>query len=158
MPEPFQGLLPSVIDRLIDPDSEGTVGRYGYTLQQMTLAVRRDLEDLLNTRMTSAGIPREFVEVHRSIVGYGLPDFASVNAATPEERGRIGSLIEAIVSRYEPRLRDVRVTVLDEDTPSERSVRFQIEARLAVDPAPEVEFETVLELLSGRASVESKGG
>jgi type VI secretion system protein ImpF len=156
MPEPSQGLLPSVIDRLIDPESEGTTSRFGYDVTQMTHAVRRDLEDLLNTRQTNAGIPEAFVEVHRSILGYGLPDFASVNASTPEERDRIGRVIETVIARYEPRLRDVRVRVLDTDVVSERTVRFQVEARLAVDPAPEVEFETVLELLSGRTSVESR--
>ena len=50
MPDPFQGLMPSVLDRLIDAESAGTPTRQGYTLSQMEDAVRRDLEDLLNTR------------------------------------------------------------------------------------------------------------
>lgn len=157
MAEQFQGLLPSILDRLTDPTSAGTSGRLGYTLLQMTQAVRRDLEELLNTRQTNAGIPPHFVEVHRSIVGYGLPDFTAVNASTPSERARIGRIVETLISRYEPRLRDVRVTLVDTDDQNDRTVRFRIDARLAVDPAPEVEFETVLELLSGRTSVEAKG-
>ncbi len=34
-----------------------------------------------------------------------------------------------------------------------RRVRFHIEARLAVDPCPEVAFDTVLELTTGRATI-----
>ena len=36
---------------------------------------------------------------------------------------------------------------------NDRSVRFRIEARLSVDPAPEVAFDTVLELTTGHYSV-----
>ena len=36
---------------------------------------------------------------------------------------------------------------------AERRVRFRIDARLCVDPAPEVAFDTVLELMTGHYSV-----
>jgi predicted component of type VI protein secretion system len=39
----------------------------------------------------------------------------------------------------------------------ERTVRFHINARLTVDPAPEVAFETVLELMTGHTSVQRSG-
>ena len=39
-----QGLMPSIIDRLIDPGSGGTAWRRGYGLEQMIQAVQRDLE------------------------------------------------------------------------------------------------------------------
>ena len=55
--DPHQGLMPSLLDRLIDPDAEGTVGRHGYDLQQVIDAVRRDLEDLLNTHPSYTDIP-----------------------------------------------------------------------------------------------------
>jgi len=50
--DPLQALMPSVLDRLIDPDSAGTVARRGYGVKQMTDAVRRDLliEQLLKCR------------------------------------------------------------------------------------------------------------
>jgi type VI secretion system protein ImpF len=156
MADQFQGLLPSILDRLIDPDTETGGKRLGYTLLQMIHAVRRDLEELLNTRQTNAGIPKHFTEVHGSIVGYGLPDFSTVNAATAVERERIGGVVGAIIARFEPRLRDVKVTLIENQDQTDRTVRFRIDARLAVDPAPEVEFETVLELLSGRTSVEAR--
>ena len=51
-----QGLMPSILDRLIDPDSAGTDARRGYGLTQMLEVIRRDLEDLLNTRQSIADI------------------------------------------------------------------------------------------------------
>src|SRR5207302_10361531 len=81
-----QGLMPSIIDRLIDPESGGTAWRRGYGVEQMMGAVRRDLEDLLNTRQTSKGISDQFVETRRSIIGYGLPDRLSLDATHPRQR------------------------------------------------------------------------
>ena len=75
-----QPLLPSMLDRLIDPESAGTAWRRGYGIHQMIDAVRRDLEDLLNTRQSHQGMPEEFVELQRSIATYGLPDFSSIDA------------------------------------------------------------------------------
>ena len=145
--------MPSILDRLTDPTSGGTVARRGYSIEKMVDAVQRDLNELLNTRQSHSGLAADFVEVHRSIVGYGLPDLVSLNAITPQEREEIGRLIEDCVSRFEPRLRDVRATMLDAGDDRVRTVRFRIEARLCVDPAPEVAFDTILELATGHYSV-----
>jgi type VI secretion system protein ImpF len=148
-----QALMPSIVDRLIDPDSGGTLWRRGYGPEQMMDAVRRDLEDLLNTRQSHVGLSRDFVETHHSIVGYGLPDLTSLNAITQQQREEIGRLIEDVVMRFEPRLRDVRATLVDSDADKNRMLRFRVDARLCLDPAPEVAFDTVLELISGHYTV-----
>ena len=148
-----QGLMPSLIDRLIDPDSGGTAWRRGYGLEQMSDAVRRDLEDLLNTRQTQTEAVNAFPEVANSIVAFGLPDLVSLNSVTPQQRAEIGRLIETIVFRFEPRLKDVRASMIDEGDSKERKIRFRIDARLCVDPAPEVAFDTMLELTTGHYSV-----
>lgn len=148
-----QGLMPSLLDRLIDPDSEGTVARRGYSIEQMYRTVQRDLEDLLNTRHTAYGVPEEYVELHRSVYGYGLPDLVSLNQLTDSERGRIASVIEQVIDRFEPRLKNVRVTIISDETGKQTTVRFHIQARLALDPAPEVAFDTVLELTTGHYDV-----
>jgi type VI secretion system protein ImpF len=154
--EANQALQPSIIDRLIDPDSGGTSWRRGYSVEQMTVAVRRDLEDLLNTRRSSGGIAEEREELHNSIVGYGLPDLVSLNAITAEQRREIGALIEDTISRFEPRLKDVRATLIGDADQKERSIRFHVDARLTVDPCPEVAFDTVLQLSTGQYSVTEK--
>jgi type VI secretion system protein ImpF len=78
-------------------------------------------------------------------VGYGLPDFTSVPVTTPQQRQEIANALEATVVRYEPRLRDVRVVPLDADAAKQTMLRFRIEARLTVEPGPEVAFDTVTE-------------
>jgi type VI secretion system protein ImpF len=152
-----QGLMPSLLDRLIDPESSGTVARRGYGVEQMTEAVRRDLTELLNTRQSHDGLSPEFDELHRSILAYGLPDLTSLSAVTPEERRQIGRLIERIIELFEPRLRDVRATVLDPSDSRERTIRFRVDARLCLEPAPEVAFDTILELSTGQYAVQTSG-
>jgi type VI secretion system protein ImpF len=152
--DPNLGLMPSILDRLIDPESQGTVWRQGYGIDQMVEAVQRDLEELLNTRQSHLGLPVEYGEVLNSIVGYGLPDLTSLNALTLPQREEIGRVLEATVAKYEPRLRDIRATMLDPGDGKQRTVRFRIDARLCIDPAPEVSFETIMELTTGRHSVQ----
>ena len=61
-----QLLLPSVLDRLIDQDpqvrQEAARGR-SQLLKEMKLAVRRDLENLLNTRVRCVPWPAELTEL-----------------------------------------------------------------------------------------------
>ena len=148
-----QGLMPSIIDRLIDPESAGTVARYGYGVAQMTEAVRRDLEDLLNTRRAEHEVADAFPEVQRSVVNYGLPEVVSMPALTTDQRVQIGRELERAIAYFEPRLRDVRARIVSGLNIVDRAVKFHIEGRLRVDPAPDVEFETVLELSTGRSTV-----
>jgi type VI secretion system protein ImpF len=144
-----------VLDRLIDPESSGTAWRRGYGVEQMEAAVRRDLEDLLNTHQPISHIPEAFAEVQNSIIAYGLPDLTSFNAATPQQCEAIGRTIEAIIARYEPRLRDVRAALIPSDSEKNREVRFRVEAKLSLDPAPDVAFDTILELSTGHCSVKA---
>jgi type VI secretion system protein ImpF len=146
--------MPSIMDRLIDPESSGTSWRRGYGVEQMVFAVQRDLEDLLNTRQTHMGLPAEYAELHHSVYAYGLPDLTSLNAITSQQREDIGRVIESVVSTFEPRLRDVRAFMVETGGEEfERTVRFRVEARLNVDPHPEIAFDTILELSTGHYSV-----
>ena len=52
-----QGMTPSLLDRLLDPESEGTAWRSGYGLEEMMEVVRRDVESLLNTHRPGTPIP-----------------------------------------------------------------------------------------------------
>lgn len=151
-----QGLMPSLLDRLVDPDSEGTSWMRGYSPRQMLEAVRRDLEDLFNTHQSAIDIPREYTEVHDSIAGYGLPDLPSVYAVGGSGRRDMGQLLAEVIARFEPRLKDVRVVMIESQGGLPQA-RFHIEGRLNVEPSPEVAFETVLELTTGQASIRSDG-
>ncbi len=146
-----QALTPSILDRLIDPESSGTAARSGYGIEQVILAVRRDLEDLLNTHRAIIALPEEFREIRTSPVGYGIPDFGSLPTSTVQQRDSIGRMVEEIIGRFEPRLREVTVHVIDNKRGGDQhlSVRFQIEARLRIEPYPDISFETVMELTTG---------
>jgi type VI secretion system protein ImpF len=152
-----QALMPSLKDRLLDPDSTGTRGLPGYDLHQILESVREDLEELLNTRCSHKVAEDQHPELSRSIVSYGLPDFASADTSTPGRQEAIGRLIEEIIARHEPRLRNVRATRVTTRALELRAL-FHIDAELCVDPSPEVAFETVLELTTGHACVRERGG
>jgi type VI secretion system protein ImpF len=155
-----QQLMPTILDRLVDPEMVGAGAQWGYTISQMIDAVRRDVEELLNTRQSHQGLPDEFVETHRSILAYGLPDFSSMNVHKSKRIEEMGEMIESIIGLFEPRLRNIRaipVAAADgKQSKEEARVRFNIEATLFVDPFPEVGFSTVVELLSGQASIALK--
>jgi type VI secretion system protein ImpF len=134
----------------MDPESAGTAAMTGYTVEQMYRAVVEDLNDLLNTIHTGRDIPPDLPECRDSILAYGLPDLASVEAISADQRAAIGSAIKAAVERFEPRLSNVRVTLLQpEEDAVRRSIKFRVDARLTVDPAPAVAFDTILEMGSG---------
>ncbi len=157
MPRPnFDSTTPSLLDRLLDPDSGGTIDRRGYSLEQTIAAVRRDLESLLNARKGVLELPAEFTELQTSVENYGLPDFGSLATSTRQHHDAVGRLIELAIKRFEPRLRDVRVRLVQEGAAGERlALKFQVESRLKVEPYPDVSFETVLELTTGIASIKT---
>ena len=147
--------MPSLKDRLFDPDSMGTRGRPGYTLRQIIDSVRDDLEDLLNTRRSFSVPETKYAEVARSIVNYGVPDLISLGAATPSKQEEVAHIIEEIITLHEPRLRNVRARLVRARA-LELRVLFHVDAELRVDPCPAVAFETVVELTTGHASIRER--
>jgi len=148
------GLRASLLDRLIDPDSDGTSSQPGCTLEQMIDSVRRDLEDLLNTHQSLMEIPVEFAEVRNSIVTFGLPDLSSYQSTKTDITSRVGERIEAAIARFEPRLRDVRALPIRDSEETQLKLKFEIHATLRVDPSPEVSFVTILKLSTGETSIQ----
>ncbi len=156
MPPPnAKMLMPSFFDRLLEAGQDSH-GPQGYSLEQMISALRADLEDLLNTRQSQSLSTCIYPEVRRSILAYGLPDLNSIPEISGAASDSISSIIEAQVTLFEPRLRNVRAFIIEEEGENTRRVRFHIEGKLNVDPAPEVGFETVLELSTGHATIETK--
>ena len=157
-PQLQRGLQPSLLDRLLDPEAAGTAILSGYTVEKMVLAVRRDLEDLLNAVHPFHSFPANFPETRDSVVTYGLPDLASTQAISADQRAAIGRAIAQAVRQNEPRLKTVKVTILTQDEDlTKMSVRFRVEARLTVDPAPDVAFDTILEMGTGKYEVRRAG-
>jgi type VI secretion system protein ImpF len=150
----------SVLDRLLRTDRRWDGNRpvgWRESLEVAKKSLLRDLQWLLNTRQISdpAGPPFEFLS--RSMYNYGIPDIASLSADSSETAGRLVRLIERAVEDFEPRLSDVRVTLAESGSKSDRRVEFLIEASMRVEPDPErVEFDTVLEVTSGKFALSTR--
>jgi type VI secretion system protein ImpF len=150
-------VTPSVLDRLLDFEPELTrepMASRAKSLRQLKLAVRRDLEWLLNTRRVATEIPADLKEVTRSVANYGLPDFSGLSIESPAEQKRMRREIQETIATFEARLENVVVT-LEPKRDTERALRFRIDARLKIEPAPEpVTFDTVLQLGSGQYEIQ----
>lgn len=142
-------ITPSVLDRLLDdrPEQKAEAPASRQTsLRILKQAVKRDLEWLLNTRANATDVPEGLPEVNRSLATFGLPDFSSWNVRGGRDQEDLRRTIEDVVARFEPRLEGVQVT-LETMSEVDRTVRFRIDARLRVEPAPEpVTFDSVLQL------------
>ncbi len=112
------------------------------------------MEDLLNTRQTALG-PEG---LNRSIFAFGFPELTTLDVITPEQKLELGRIIEQTISYFEPRLRDILVTLTVGDKEDhERALAFRIDARLAVEPYDDVSFQTILEISTGHYKVEESG-
>jgi type VI secretion system protein ImpF len=142
-------ITPSVLDRLLDDRPEEKLeapASRQTNLRILKQAVKRDLEWLLNTRANVTDIAEGLPELNRSLATFGLPDFSSWNVRGGGDQETLRRTIEDAVARFEPRLEAVQVT-LETMSEVDRTVRFRIEARLRVEPAPEpVTFDSVLQL------------
>lgn len=119
------------------------------------IAVQRDVEWLLNTRRTIVRIGPEHAEVRASVHEFGITDTTGVPVGTAEGRNRLVEEIRDAISRFEPRLMNVRVSMGEASQVKSPQVRFTIQATLRMDPSPEqVVFDTVLEIASGTYAVE----
>ena len=81
-------LVPSVLDRLLghEPGAENPYGNRTQLLRHLKASLRRDLENLLNTRCRCGSFPAEYKELQRSLVNYGIPDFTGANVADATSR------------------------------------------------------------------------
>lgn len=142
----------SVLDRLLDVEPKSRVEApltHSKSLAQLKLAVRRDLENLLNARCNPAPVPESSVETQSSVYSYGVPDITEISQNFLYEKDRLLGEIERAVRLFEPRLDGAKVAILP-TTGNERVLRFVIEGMLRIDPAPEhVVFDAALELTSG---------
>jgi type VI secretion system protein ImpF len=110
----------------------------------------RSLEDLLNTRRGELLVPPEFREVSFSVLNFGLPDFTLYNLRHPSDQLRLRTEIEQAVQTFEPRLRNVLVT-LDEWDEVRPVLRFILTATVVGKDAERepLLLETELHLESG---------
>jgi type VI secretion system protein ImpF len=147
----MKGYTPGLFDRLLGVPNR-TVGKGAnhnmaqrMTIEELKDTVARDLESLLNTRSC---IPEEslkaYPECSRSMVTYGLGDFADLCLSSPSDRAAICASIEKTIGCHEPRLRKVRAR-LDAQGEFVNRLNFSITAVLVASVSQEpVNFDAVL--------------
>ena len=161
-PAPDLAVTQPLLDRLIDNDpkspADSPVSR-AQSVRLLKISVRRDLEWLLNTRRNPEEAPDSMKELSQSLYNYGLPDFSSFSVNAPRDRDRLLLELEDALALFEPRLRDVRVSLIEAPAGYSRMLRFQIEGMLVMDPVAErVSFDTTLQLNSGEYQVRGEAG
>ena len=144
-----QPLVPSVLDRLLDDDpgaSAEPARNRSQMLRELKLAVRRDIESLLNARRRNVVIPPGLPELANSLLTYGIPDFSGTGPATDDQRDAFCRMLETVIRQGEPRLLRVSVELAGDPNETDRTLRFRIDALLRADPSPEpVIFDSTLE-------------
>jgi len=147
--EQMTGYTPTILDRLA-PRNEDT--GFVTAADSMEAAVLRDLEMLLNTRREEFLIPSEFEETAGSIVNFGIPDLGKCGSLrSGPEQTQLCRWIEEAIRRFEPRLCNVAVRVIDRElvTPV---LRFRVEAK-AEYSATRMSFELGLKRDNGTLAV-----
>jgi len=142
-----QLLVPSLLDRLLDDDPDviqELPASRSQRIRELKKSVRRDLEQLLNTRVCLRVIPEDCEELRTSLFNYGIPDFGGSSASSPEQHEELRNRVEDVIRRFESRFKFVRVELVQDDRQVlQRTIRFKIEGVLHAEPAPEpVSFES----------------
>jgi len=151
-------LRASILDRLLDNDPNNNVEvdpDQHQKLKDLRNSVRRDLENLLNTRFRMLEPDNQYKELQKSLLNYGLPDLATVNIADKDKRKEFIQELEMTLIEFEPRFKTVKVVYMENSESSDRTLKFRIDATLYADPAPEaVVFDSTLEPVTRTVNVE----
>ena len=146
----------SLLDRLLDNEPDKSVEAPLDDNQKLRIiqsSVRRDLEDLLNTRYRCVAWPPELTELDDSLINYGIPDFTASGLNAAQDSDILIKAIRLSISLFEPRLTDVRIDRVKEEF-VDRTFRFRIEAMLLVEEKKHrVQFDSSLESATGQFAV-----
>jgi len=142
----------SVLDRL--SERKEFPATHAASLRMLKESIRRDLEELLNTRRSLTRELDEYAAARSSVVNYGLEDLNSITPLSRVDALELQRAVQQCVVEYESRLRDVTVSVEGGPDLLRREVRLHIEATIPVHPGAEtVSFDTMLDLASGTYSI-----
>lgn len=148
-PTPTQPLIPSIIDRLIDYDPDKKVDTEktrNQVIKELRESIRRDLENLLNTRLPCMKLEKGDEILSGTPVYYGIPDFSGANLESSEGREQFRSAIESAIKKHETRFKTVTVELLSDVNELDRTLHFRVDAMLNVEPAVKpIVFDSSLE-------------
>ncbi|MBP9752311.1 MAG: type VI secretion system baseplate subunit TssE [Proteobacteria bacterium] len=119
-PKSFLGAKPLLFDRLIDDqlnDFDESSTSMFLSFDKIKESIQVELLRLLNTRAKTL---KEDSSSEESTYGgpsfYGLPDFSAYDATNSQDWPKIASFIKNSIDRFEPRLKNITVSVIDFDS------------------------------------------
>jgi type VI secretion system protein ImpF len=140
----------SLLDRLCDVEDWPTT-RHS-SMRAYRDSVKRDVENLLNSRRPPIPELPGYPKAAMSVVNYGLPDINSYSNAGSDQNSLLTAIVQTL-RNFEPRIQNLRVFAVRADTLT-RSLRFHIEGQIQFDTTVEdIQFDTVLELTRGAYEV-----
>ncbi|MDH3326633.1 MAG: type VI secretion system baseplate subunit TssE [Gammaproteobacteria bacterium] len=148
-PKITQALTPSILDRLLDFDPSRkveAVSSRNQVIKELRESVRRDLENLLNTRRRCNDEMGRWELLEFTALNYGIPDATGINIGSDDAKAEFARVIEKIIMKYEPRFKSVSISVSNDASALDRTFRFRIDALLRVEPAVKpIVFDSSLE-------------
>lgn len=123
----------SLVNRLIDDDPHGPADGHESeeeAVARYKVALRRDLESLLNTKRPWLPVTNRYPGLDRTIVGYGIPDLSTEDMSVPAVRERVRRVIAQVIREHEPRLSEIDIEM--DEGPTSRGMRLRISAVLNV--------------------------
>jgi type VI secretion system protein ImpF len=123
----------SLIDRLIDDDPQGSADAHESeedAVARYKVALRRDLENLLNTRRPWLPGVARYPGLDRTVIGYGIPDLSTEDMSVPAVRERVRRVVAQVIREHEPRLSEIDIEM--DDGPTSRGMRLRISAVLNI--------------------------
>lgn len=145
-----------LFDKLLQGDNIETDINPEQAIRVARESVRRDLEILLNTRPRYLAAPSGLDELKSSLVAFGLPNLQTEQMATADQQEKFRRRLEAILRRFEPRLRELTVEIINaEENAGDRTLRFRVYATLEIAAATEnVVYDTFVDPVSGAVAFE----
>ncbi len=147
-------LLAPLIDRLSDDEKSAKKIPSHQILKQLRESIRRDLENLFNTRYRCVSPLEQHVHLRSSLVNFGLPDISTINLVDSSSRARFCRDVEEAILTFEPRVQKVRVIGDAAVDPEDPTIRFRIEATLYANPLPDtMVFDSALNPINHNINV-----
>jgi type VI secretion system protein ImpF len=128
----------SLVDRLIDDDPQASFDAHESeddAVARYKVALRRDLESLLNTKRPWLPVVDRYPGMDRTVVGYGIPDLSTEDMSVPAVRERVRRVIAQVIREHEPRLSEIDIEM--DEGPTSRGMRLRIAAVLNITQSEE---------------------
>jgi type VI secretion system protein ImpF len=135
----------SLLDRLSE---QGGVRTSVSTLRE---SLRGDLEAMLNSRRHMLSWSTDLNELDRSLLAYGLDDFANESLASTDFRERFIEAIEWQIRTLEPRIGRFEVIILPNKDELDGTLRFRVTGTVSLGAEKqELSFDSHVDPVRGQ--------